>query len=93
MNTIALAFTSTLVGLALFLGLHTLGRRSARVRYALSAAALLALMALPIITTASRYLAAEPGRDATVATPPSSAVGRAADQQVTDIDPWRDATR
>ena len=45
----------TLVGVILQVGLYAARRRSAHVRYGLSAAAMLVLMALPIVTTASRY--------------------------------------
>src|SRR5262245_9734771 len=60
MTTFGLAFTSalvdfmwqgTLVALALLAALHTVGRRSARVRYGLSTVALVVLMVLPVITT------------------------------------------
>jgi len=63
MSGFDLAFTSalvdfvwqgTLVGVALQLVLLAARRRSAQLRYALSAAALLVLMALPIATTMSR---------------------------------------
>ena len=64
MSTFGLAFTSALVdfvwqgvlvALVLLAALHTLGRRSAQVRYGLCLLALATLMALPVITTASRF--------------------------------------
>src|SRR4030095_10802616 len=64
MSGFDLAFTSalidfvwqgTLVAVALQVALYTARTRSAQLRYGLSAAALLVLMALPIVTTLSRY--------------------------------------
>jgi uncharacterized protein (TIGR03435 family) len=64
MSTFGLAFTSalvdfvwqgTVVALALLAALHTLGRRSAQIRYGLCLGALTTLMALPVVTTASRF--------------------------------------
>jgi hypothetical protein len=64
MSAFGLAFTSALVdfvwqgalvALALLAALHTIGRRSAQVRYGLCLLALAALMALPVLTTASRF--------------------------------------
>ena len=63
MNPFGLAFTSalvdfvwqgTLVALALLVALHAFGRRSARARYGLCLVSLTTLMALPVVTTASR---------------------------------------
>ena len=64
MSTFGLAFTSALVdfvwqgalvALALLAALHTVGRRSAQARYGLCLLALATLMALPVLTTASRF--------------------------------------
>ena len=75
MNGFDLAFTSalvdfvwqgTIVGVVLQLALYAARRRSAQVRYGLSAAALLMLIALPIGTTLARYDRAEPHRAWTV---------------------------
>jgi uncharacterized protein (TIGR03435 family) len=55
-----------LVGLALLATLHTLGRRSAQVRYGLCLLALATLMALPVLTTASRFEVAGSRRGARV---------------------------
>ena len=64
MSSFGLAFTSALVdfvwqgalvALALHAALYTLGRRSAQIRYGLCLLALATLMALPVLTTASRF--------------------------------------
>jgi beta-lactamase regulating signal transducer with metallopeptidase domain len=89
MSTFGLAFTSalldfvwqgTLIALALQASLHTIGRRSAQVRYALSAAALAALIALPIVTTASRYRIVEAGPRIGLMATPFSVVPGAEDE-------------
>jgi len=94
MTTFGLAFTSalvefvwqgTLVALVLLLGLHTLGRRSAQVRYGLSSVALVALMALPIVTTASRYRVIEPGHGAGFSFTRFSVVPGPEDEQIVDV--------
>ena len=93
MNTFADAFTSALidfvwqgalVAVVLAIALQAVRRRSARVRYVLSTAALAALMALPIVTTAARYAAA-PDHAATVGTGQSSLVARIADRDVAAV--------
>jgi uncharacterized protein (TIGR03435 family) len=64
MSTFGLAFTSALVdfvwqgalvSLVLLAALQTLGRRSAQIRYGLCLLALATLIALPVLTTASRF--------------------------------------
>jgi uncharacterized protein (TIGR03435 family) len=71
--TFELAFTSalvdfvwqgTLIAVALQVGLYLSRRRSAQVRYGLSAMALATLIALPVVTTASRYDGAKANRPA-----------------------------
>ena len=68
MTTFDLAFTSalvdfvwqgTLIAVTLQIGLYLSRRRSAQIRYALSAVALTALIAAPVVTTASRYKGVE----------------------------------
>jgi uncharacterized protein (TIGR03435 family) len=75
MSTFGLAFTSALVdfvwqgalvALVLLAALHTLGRRSAQIRYGLGLVALATLMALPVVTTASRFQSAASPRSARV---------------------------
>jgi len=100
MNTFGFALTSalvdfvwqgTLVALALLLGLHTLGRRSAQVRYALSSVALVALIALPIVTTATRYRIVEPGHSAGFTAARFSVVPIPEDERVMDVNVRRGA--
>ena len=50
----------TAIGVVLAVGLRLLRRRSPQARYALSAAALATLLALPIGTTAARYRTSAP---------------------------------
>jgi uncharacterized protein (TIGR03435 family) len=54
----------TLIAVALHVGLSLSRQRSAQVRYTLSAIALAALIALPVVTTASRYDSVEAHRPA-----------------------------
>src|SRR5262245_56807328 len=99
MKTFGLAFTATLVDfvwqgtlvvLALLPSLHTIGRRSAQARYALNAAALLVLAALPIVTTVSRYNPVEPGRVEAVTAVASSVVA-GVDDPLAKVDLWHNA--
>jgi uncharacterized protein (TIGR03435 family) len=101
MNTFGLAFTSalvdfvwqgTLVGLALLAGLHTLGRRSAQVRYGLGTIALVALLIAPILTTAGRYQAGESDHDAGFPLAQISIVPGGEASRVTDVNPRRHVT-
>ena len=110
MSSFGLAFTSALVdflwqgalvALALLAALHTLGRRSAQVRYGLCLLALAALMALPVVTTASRFVVADSLRVAQVAGRPVTVVtdtgkglvvslahATAAPSVISTIQPW-----
>jgi uncharacterized protein (TIGR03435 family) len=97
MNTFGLAFTSALVdfvwqgalvGFTLLIGLRTVGRRSAQVRYALCALALAALMAFPVITTLSRFEHVEPDSGVRVPVVPSLVSG-SVEQPMVETLPWR----
>ncbi|MGH9239641.1 MAG: M56 family metallopeptidase, partial [Vicinamibacterales bacterium] len=83
MSSFGLAFTSalvdfvgqgTLVALALLAALHTLGRRSAQVRYGLCLVALATLVALPVLTTASRFEVDDVRRRADVSDKPITVI-------------------
>ncbi|HKE83259.1 MAG TPA: M56 family metallopeptidase [Vicinamibacterales bacterium] len=98
MNTFSLAFTSALVdfvwqgalvALALLVALRTAGRRSARVRYALSAASLVVLLAAPIVTMAWRYDSVDGHDVAMVTRVPSSILARPEDRAVFPVISWR----
>jgi uncharacterized protein (TIGR03435 family) len=74
----------TLVGVMLLAGLYAARRQSAQVRYGLSAAAMLVLIALPIVTAASRYERTDDRGDAfTVAQ--FTVVGKDAVQRVAEV--------
>jgi len=110
MSTFGLAFTSalvdfvwqgTLVALALLAALHTVGRRSARVRYGLCSSALVALMAFPVVTTVARVQTTSTGSTPASVVPFTIFAGRdhqfspkvhyeAADAQpfLTRLQPW-----
>src|SRR5262245_43610172 len=98
MNSFGLAFTSALVdfvwqgalvALALLVALRTVGRRSARVRYALSTASLVVLMAAPIVTMAWRYDSVGRGDVAMVTLVPSSIFASPDNRAVVAVTSWR----
>jgi len=93
MSGFDLAFTSalvdfvwqgTLVAVALQLGLFATRRASAQFRYGLSAAALLLLIVLPIVTTVSRYNRAGDHPAAFTATP-FAVIGTDGTQRVAEV--------
>jgi uncharacterized protein (TIGR03435 family) len=111
MSTFGLAFTAalvdfvwqgTVVALALLAALHTVGRRSAQVRYGLCLIAMATLLAMPVITTASRFEVAESIRGARVTDGPTTVVtdtskglavdlvlrSTAAPSIITTLQPW-----
>jgi uncharacterized protein (TIGR03435 family) len=110
MSAFGLAFTSALldfvwqgalVALVLLAALHTIGRRSARVRYRLCLLALATLLALPVVTTASRLGVADSlrservtGRPVTVVTDTGSGLAvtlvtsTAVPSVISTLQPW-----
>ena len=94
MSGFDLAFTSalvtfvwqgTLVGVALQLTLWAARRRSPQFRYALSAAALVALMALPMVTTMMRYDRGDDRHAASVTASQVSVIGQDDVQRIVDV--------